>query len=30
MDEPHQVTHGKWFEHDGAAELKRAFRWALK
>lgn len=23
------VAHGKWFERDGATQLRRAFRWAL-
>jgi hypothetical protein len=21
------LSHGKWYEHDGVAELRRAFRW---
>lgn len=21
------MAHGRWYEHDGVAELKRAFRW---
>jgi Domain of unknown function (DUF4336) len=24
------LAHGKWFERDGAGELRRAFRWALR
>ena len=29
--EPEQVivAHGRWYEKDGAAELRRAFRWLL-
>jgi hypothetical protein len=23
------VAHGRWYDHDGVAELKRAFRWLL-
>ena len=23
------LAHGRWFERDGAAELKRAFGWVL-
>lgn len=23
------ISHGRWYEHDGAAELRRAFRWIL-
>ena len=23
------IAHGRWYETDGTAELKRAFRWAL-
>ena len=23
------VAHGRWYEKDGAAELRRAFRWIL-
>jgi hypothetical protein len=23
------VAHGRWFERDGTAELRRAFRWVL-
>ena len=23
------VSHGRWYRHDGVAELRRAFRWAL-
>jgi hypothetical protein len=24
------IAHGKWLEHDGARELRRAFRWLLR
>jgi hypothetical protein len=24
------LAHGRWYERDGAAELKRAFSWLLK
>jgi hypothetical protein len=24
------LAHGRWYRHDGAAELKRAFRWILE
>ncbi|HEX7657508.1 MAG TPA: DUF4336 domain-containing protein, partial [Sphingomonas sp.] len=23
------LAHGRWYDRDGAAELRRAFRWAL-
>ena len=24
------LAHGRWYETDGAAELRRAFRWVLR
>jgi hypothetical protein len=24
------LAHGKWFEADGAIEMKRSFRWLLE
>jgi hypothetical protein len=24
------IAHGRWYESNGAAELRRAFRWLLK
>lgn len=24
------LAHGRWYDHDGTAELQRAFRWLLK
>ena len=23
------LAHGRWYDHDGTAELRRAFRWVL-
>jgi hypothetical protein len=23
------IAHGRWYDKDGAAELRRAFRWVL-
>jgi hypothetical protein len=30
--EPDRVifAHGRWFERDGAAELRRSFRWLVR
>jgi len=30
--EPERIilAHGRWYAHDGAAELRRAFRWLLE
>jgi uncharacterized protein YodC (DUF2158 family) len=27
---PDGYAHGRWYDHNGTAELKRAFRWVMK